>query len=69
MQTGRVLLALCAEAFEPQARRYNRNPNSAWAKDSFSEFILGWTTGLANRWKRVILAAIGSVKLFQIQSE
>ena len=28
---------------EPQARRYNRIPNSAGATDSFTEFILGWT--------------------------
>jgi len=44
-QTGRVVSALCADAFEPQARRYIRTPNSAWATDSFPEFILGWTIG------------------------
>jgi hypothetical protein len=44
-QTGRVVSALCADMFEPQARRYNRIPNSALATDSFPEFILGWTTG------------------------
>jgi hypothetical protein len=33
----------------------------------FPEIILGWTTGLASRWKPIILAAIGYVKLFQIQ--
>jgi hypothetical protein len=36
---------LCADSFEPQARRYNRILNSAWATVSFLVFILGWTMG------------------------
>jgi hypothetical protein len=43
---GGVVSALCADAFEPEARRYNRIPNSAFATDSFPEFILGWTIGV-----------------------
>ena len=55
-QTGRVVSALCADMFEPQARRYNRIPHFALATGgrvaparrtegkSFPEFILGWTT-------------------------
>src|ERR1035438_3612664 len=30
-QTGRVVSALCADSFEPQARRYNRIPNATFA--------------------------------------
>jgi hypothetical protein len=44
-QTGRVASALCADSFEPQARRYNRIPNSALATNSFPEFSLGWAIG------------------------
>jgi hypothetical protein len=45
-----VVSALCADSFEPQARRYNRIPNSALATDSFPESILGWTNELADWW-------------------
>jgi hypothetical protein len=36
---------LFADSFDPQARRYNRILNSAWATVSFLVFILGWTMG------------------------
>ncbi len=44
-QTGRVVSALCADTFEPQARRYIRILNSAGATDSFPESILGGRLG------------------------